>query len=599
MNRNLLFALAVSWLAAVMGCSNGNQDPGAKNTTPIPATSDARSLPPPPDAPDPPLGIPLRFSEVSAASGIDFERYDDIRGQHRLFEANGGGVAIIDFDNDLLPDLFFTNGCRLPRRAGDDSHSNQLYRNSLEGSFSSVTEAAGVRQSGFFQGCTVGDFDNDGFDDLYIAAFGDNSFLHNQGDGTFLDITAQTQTQVKRWSSSPAFSDLNGDGNLDLFVVTYVEAGDDPPQLCPQPASRDGYVQCSPTMFRAADDVLFLNDGQGGFVDATQMAGVAGVDGKGLGIAVFDADQDGRPDVFIANDGTPNFLYMNQGNTSDRLDGLTVPRFVDKAFELGTAVNSHGKAQAGMGVAVADVDGDGLPDVFVTNFYAEANSLYRNLGPSGFEEATNSSGLGPPSRQSLGFGAAFFDADNDGWPDLLVTNGHVDDRTSYSDVPYRMAPLLFRSERNGRYSDVSRWAGPYFQGRWLGRGLAVADLDADGDQDIVISHQLARSAVLRNETPSPARSVNLRLIGCGNSNRSAFHTQVQVIGLACPPAREVIGGGSFQSASDRDLHIGLGDADLLPKLQVRWPDGTSEVYSDVKPGRYLLIQGQGLIVRKT
>jgi hypothetical protein len=585
-------------LAAVTGCSNGNNDPGANNTTSIPAPAGARSLQPP-DVAAPPAGVPLRFSEVSAASGVDFVRYDDIRGQHRLFEANGGGVAIIDFDNDLLPDLFFTNGCRLPRRKGDESHSNQLYRNSLAGSFSSVAEPAGVRHSGFFQGCTVGDFDNDGFDDLYIAAFGDNSFLHNQGDGTFRDITSQTRTQVNRWSSSPAFADLNGDGNLDLFVVTYVEAADDPPQLCPQPASRDGYVQCSPTIFPAAADVLFLNDGQGGFVDATALAGVAGIDGKGLGIAVFDADRDGRPDVFIANDGTPNFLYMNQGNASDRLDGLEVPRFVDKAFELGTAVNSHGKAQAGMGVAVADVDGDGLPDIFVTNFYAEANSLYRNLGLPGFEDATNSSGLGPPSRQSLGFGAAFFDPDNDGWPDLLVTNGHVDDRSSYSDVPYRMPPLLFRSERNGRYSDVTRGAGPYFQGRWLGRGLAVADLDADGDQDVVISQQLAPSAVLRNETPSTAASVSLQLVGRGNSNRSAFHATVQLAGLACPLSREVIGGGSFQSASDRAIHIGLGTQSLLPRLEVRWPDGATEAYSDVPPGSYIVVQGQGLIVRKT
>ena len=401
---------------------------------------------------------------MSTAIGIEFERFDDIRGLHRLLEANGGGVALFDFDNDTRLDVFFTNGCRLPLSERDETYSNQLFRNGSDGKFSVATERAGLRQSGYFQGCTVGDFDNDGFDDLYITAFGDNALWHNQGDGTFRDITHETGTRVGRWSSSAAFAGLNGDGHLDLFVVTYIEARDDPPLLCPHSTSRDGYIQCSPTMFRASDDVLFLNDGTGNFTDVTQAAGVAGVDGKGLGIAVFDADQDGLPDVFIANDGTPNFLYINQGNGGGSNGSVAVPTFLEKAFELGVAVNSHGKAQAGMGVAVSDVDGDGRPDLFVTNFYGEGNSLYRNLGPPGFEETTNSSGLGPPSRQSLGFGAGFFDADNDGWPDLFVTNGHVDDLASFSDVPYRMPPLLFRSQHDGRFLNVTHWAGPYFSG---------------------------------------------------------------------------------------------------------------------------------------
>jgi len=591
--------LAAGVLAMCAGCAENDNRPNSKGVSSLPAPS---HLTPPAEEREramPPSGILPHFSEVSAAVGIEFERYDDIRGLHRLLEANGGGVALFDFDNDTRLDVFFTNGCRLPLSERDGTHSNQLFRNGSDGRFSVATGPAGLTQSGYFQGCTVGDFDNDGFEDLYIAAFGDNALWHNQGDGTFRDVTQETGTRVGRWSSSPAFADLNGDGLLDLFVVTYIEARDDPPLLCPHSSSRDGYIQCSPTMFRASDDVLFLNDGAGNFIDITDAAGVAGVDGKGLGIAVFDADQDGLPDVFIANDGTPNFLYINQGHAGESAGGVPVPKFLDQAFELGVAVNSHGKAQAGMGVAVSDVDGDGRPDLFVTNFFGEGNSLYRNLGPAGFEEASNASGLGPPSRRWLGFGTAFFDADNDGWPDLFVTNGHVDDLTSFSEVPYRMPPLLFRSQHDGRFLDVTSWGGPYFDGAWLGRGVAIGDLDADGDQDIVVSHQRAPSAVLRNETLSGQRSVSLRLVGRGGSNRSAFHTIVNLRGLACPLVREVVGGGSFQSASDRSIHIGLGDSAVLPGIEIRWPDGTVETRENIEPGRYLVVQGRELVVMTT
>ncbi len=599
MNDSSLWLLVGCLLAVFAGCSKSGKRPDAQSLRPVSASSESPSLAKKRPEPGlPPDGILPLFSEVALPVGIEFERYDDIRGLHRLLEGHGGGVALFDFDNDTRPDVFFTNGCRSPRPESDDSHSNQLYRNGPEGMFSLATEPSGLTRHGYFLGCTVGDFDNDGFDDLYVTAFGDNVLWQNQGDGTFRDVTAETGTAVGRWSTSPAFADLNGDGNLDLFVVTYVEEDEDRPRLCPNPASRDGYSQCSPTLFPASDDVLFLNDGSGGFTDVTRPAGVAGLDGKGLGIAVFDADQDGRPDVFVANDGTPNFLYINQGNDSAPPGGLLVPRFLDRAFQLGVAVNSHGKAQAGMGVAVSDVDGDGLLDVLDTNFYGEGIALYRNRGPSGFEEATNSSLLGPASRHLLGFGAAFFDAENDGWPDLVVTNGHVDD-VSYAGVPYRMPPQLFRSQHDGRFLDVTRWAGPYFQGCWLGRGLAVGDLDGDGDQDIVVSHQLAPSAVLRNDTRSENQSINLRLVGTGQSNRSAFHALVKLEGLSCPTVREVAAGGSFQSASDRSLHIGLGTASALPMLEVHWPDGTIEALADVPAGRYLLLQGRGLVVMTT
>ncbi|MDB5387090.1 MAG: thioredoxin protein [Planctomycetaceae bacterium] len=544
--------------------------------------------------PERPAGVLPFFTEIAESIGVKFTRNDDIRGLHRILEANGGGVALSDFDNDGWPDLFFTNGCRLPLREGAASDSNSFFRNRGPAGFDEVAEAAGLQGSGYWQGCTCGDFNADGFEDLYVAAFGKNVFFCNQGDGTFRDVTAETGTAVGRWSSSPAFADLNLDGHLDLFVVTYVEAKDDPPALCPEPASSDGYIQCSPTMFQASEDVLFLGDGQGGFTNVTQAAGVAGIDGKGLGIAIFDSDGDHLPDIFIANDGTPNFLYCRtaQAAASGKTGVAAIPKFVDQAFEKGVAISQNGKAQAGMGVAVADVDGDGWLDIFVTNFFGEPNSLYRNHGGQQFEDASASSGLGPPSRPVLGFGAEFLDIENDGWPDLFVTNGHVDDLTSFTSVPYRMPPLVFRSQHNGTFLNVTPWAGSYCQNDWLGRGLATSDIDRDGKLDIVVSHQRAASAVLHNKTQGSGASCRMRLIGTGMSNRSAFHASVHITGIDGPPIRQIIGGGSFQSASDRTVHIGMGKSRTIPEIAIRWPDGRIEKHQNLSSGQFVLVQGR-------
>lgn len=563
------------------------------------AAQSSNALPPQADPAAPtqslerPAGeLPL-FADIAESVGVKFSRNDDIRGQHRILEANGGGVDLSDFDNDGWPDMFFTNGCRLPLRERDDSDSNALFRNRGPAGFQEVTGSARLLSSGYYQGCTCGDFNADGFEDLYVAAFGNNIFYCNQGDGTFREITAETGTAVGRWSSSPAFADVNLDGHLDLFVVTYVETRDDPPVLCPEPASRDGYIQCSPTMFRASDDVLFLGDGHGGFTNATQSAGVAGIDGKGLGIAVFDADGDHLPDIFIANDGTPNFLYCRQAQVDNLLpQDRAIPKFVDQAFEKGVAISRNGKALAGMGVAVADVDGDGWLDLFVTNFFGEPNSLYRNMGGQQFADASATSGLGPPSRPLLGFGAEFLDADNDGWPDLFVTNGHVDDLTSFTSVPYRMPPLVFRSRHDGTFLNVSQWAGPYCQNKWLGRGLATSDLDRDGKLDVVISCQRAPAAVLHNETNASGPSCRLLLVGVGNSNRNAFHASVRVAGIEGPPVRQVIGGGSFQSASDRTIHIGMGKSRVIEEISIRWPDGTMEKHEGLTEGHFVVVQGR-------
>ena len=538
------------------------------------------------------------FENITEQAGIHFRRYDDMRGQHRIIESNGGGVAMFDYDGDGLLDLFYTNGCRVPRTANGQKYSHQLYRNLGGNHFECVTVPAGIVWESYGHGCAVGDYDNDGFDDLYVTSFGKNRLWHNNGDGTFSDATQATGTQVPLWNSSVAFADLNRDGNLDLYVVSYVQEDINHPTLCPEPASPDGYITCSPTMYPAADDVLFISDGQGAFVDVTQQAGITGVDGKGLGVVVLDVDQNGWPDIYVANDAVPNFLYMSQKTKTQGQaagDGPLVPVFEDQATIMGAAVNESGRAESSMGVAFGDYDADGWLDLLLTHFYMGTDTLYRNLQGVAFEDVTSQAKLAAASRSMLSWGTRFIDFENDGWLDLIVVSGNVDDaRWRAQNEPYAMHPQVFLNERNGRFRDVSRWAGLYFTQEWLGRGLAAGDLDGDGDLDVAVNQQRNRSVVLRNDTETPYASVIVRLIGRGRSNRSAINARVETEGLDLKVVREIVGGGSYQSACDHAVHIGLGDASAIGTLRIVWPSGEIEEYADVAPGSYIAVQGKEL-----
>ncbi len=549
-----------------------------------------------------PAGARPRFTNIAPDCGVQFVRFDDIGPLHRILESNGGGVALFDYDADGALDLFFTNGCKLPLKLNDSEHSNEFFRNRGDGRFERATDFAGLMRHGFWCGCAAADFDNDGFDDLYVTGLKASRHWRNNGDGTFTDITEAAGTAGSGWGSRAAWADLNGDGSLDLFVVKYLDTSDDPPRLCRQPAAPDGYVGCSPTEFRASDDILFLSQGDGSFLNASRACQIVGVDGKGLGVAIFDADGNGAPDIFVTNDGTPNFLYMNPGplKPGQAVDGLlAAPVFQEQAAELGVAVNRMGAATSSMGVTVGDYDADSWPDIVVTNFYLEGDTLFHNQVGQGFTDDTPSTGLGPASRLVLGFGIEFLDFDNDGWLDLFVANGHVDDmRWQKGNPPYRMPPQLFQNERNGRFADVSRVAGEYFAGEWLGRGVAVGDIDNDGDIDVVVSHQLDPACILRNDTQAnaaqPARAAFIRLVGRGASNRSAIGARVETGHLDLQFSRFVIGGGSFQSSSDRRIHLGLGRHAILPEVTVTWPSGTRETWREVAPGDYLGIEAQGL-----
>lgn len=580
-----------------VGCGQPPSSTAPPRPSPHAGTTESRR--PGETIPDRPPGPIPSFTEISDAAGIVFQRDDDMRGEHRILEANGGGVALFDYDGDGALDVLLTSGCRLPPDTSDRSATLALFR-SLDGErYEEVTLPAGLQGHGYHYGCAAGDFDNDGFEDLCITAFGRNSLWRNNGDGTFADVTDRIAFPDECWSSSAAFGDVNRDGVLDLYITNYVEYSAMNPRLCPDPESPDGYTQCSPTMFEGVPDVLLMGDGHGGFRDVTVEAGITGKHGKGLGVAVIDFNGDARPDIFVANDGIPNFLYVNQ--TDDPMGGRgaapSEPRFEEQAFQRGVALNSLGKAEACMGIACGDYDADGWPDLYVTNFYAETNTLYRNQEGQSFVDVTPLSGTGALTRPMVGWGTEFCDFDSDGWLDLYVVNGHVDDFSwrATGPEPYRMRPLLFRNEHNGQFVDVSAWAGPYFRREWLCRGAATGDLDEDGDLDLAVSHQREASSVLRNDTPVENQSLVVKLIGTGPSNRSAVNARVEVLGLGMRVVREVIGGGSFQSSSDRRVHIGLGIRTAAPTLQVRWPSGAVEEWADVPAGRYAAVEGRGLL----
>lgn len=545
-----------------------------------------------------PAGLLPAFRTIAGESGLAFERNDDIRGLRRILEANGGGAALFDFDGDGLLDVFFTNGCRLPLALDDRQTPSALFRNRGNMQFEAVTNPSLLAQFGYATGCAVGDYDADGFDDLYVAALGPDALWRNNGDGTFANVASSAGIDAPQWGSSVAFSDVNGDGHLDLYVVNYLVESDESPMLCPNAASPDGHQQCPPAKFAAADDVLFLSDGAGRFLDVSAAAGIAGLGGKGLGVVISDLDGDGRPEILVANDGEANFLLVREPEPASapaghgsRADPGGI-RFREQALASGIALNGSGYAQANMGIAAGDYDANGTLDIFITTFFGDTNTLYCNRGGLVFEDVTRTTKLAATTRNKLGFGTVFLDADNDGWLDLFVANGHVDDRTWMEHgEPYRMRPQIYRNAGDGSFADVSDWSGEYFLKEWLGRGVTVGDLDRDGRIDAVVSHQLAPSVALRNETPTDASAIVLRLVGI-SSNRNGYGARVEVLDSEMNMTRVLVGGSSFQSACAPEIHLALGKK-RQATLRIRWPSGKAETHTDLPQGTWTLVEGQG------
>ncbi|MFO1062675.1 MAG: VCBS repeat-containing protein [Pirellulales bacterium] len=389
--RSLILVCCV-WMAAA-GCKQRQSEPASQA---VPKTGEQSSVE---DSSQSNLQSTIRFEAAAERLGIHFERYDDIRGERRIIESTGGGVGCFDYDCDGRIDVLFTGGCKLPLPADEPLKPTcGLFQNDWPTQFRDVSSASRLAQGGYCQGVAVGDFDSDGFDDVYIAAFGENGMWHNCGDGTFQCVTADAGVQCSSWSTSTATSDLNQDGLLDLYVVNYLKESAEHPLKCPNQRAPDGFEQCPPAKYEGVDDVLFLNNGDGTFRDATETCGLKGKLGKGLGVAIFDFDGDFKPEIYVANDGEANYLLCNTAEPGQD------PVYEDRGLTSGVALNYSGYAQASMGVAAGDYDQDGKVDLFLTNFYGDSSTVYRNFGGLHFEDLTRSTGLTGPSRKSLGWG---------------------------------------------------------------------------------------------------------------------------------------------------------------------------------------------------
>ena len=508
-----------------------------------------------------------RFEDTSAARGLEHVYRNGEAGGSLMVEAIGGGVGWLDFDRDGLWDLYFNQGGDPAVVDRTNQPFDRLFRRlppSAGGRFIDVTAACQIHETGYGQGVAVGDFDDDGFDDVYVTNVGANTLYRNLGDGTFLDSTAAAGVGDERWSSSAAWSDLDGDGDLDLYVCNYVRYDPFHPKDCRNVKGEPRI--CHPRDVEHWPDECYENLGDGSFRPVAAAWGLFGPGNKALGVAVADFTNDGLPDIYVANDTTPNFLFVNEGK---RADGEM--QFRESATLLGCAVDRNGMAQASMGLAVGDYDDNGWLDVYSTHFYDESNTLYRNLGASGFEDVTGLVGLHEPTLPRLGFGTAMADFNADGRQDLIIANGHVE---NYPGNPLlKMKAQLF-SFNGKRFKDCSSAAGPYFEEKLVGRGVALADSDGDGDLDVAIAHQNSPAVLLENRSDA-GHWLTFQFIG-ERSNRRGIGARVTVTSGDRTWIRELCGGSSYASTHQPLLAVGLGDRGGPCTVEVRWPSGATQ-----------------------
>lgn len=533
----------------------------------------------------------IHFEEEAEKRGLDF-RYSNTKAQetgHKIFETMGAGVAVLDYDQDGWPDLYFPQGKPLPLDS-PDGPSDCLYRNGAGERFRQVTVPAGIHETGYSHGVAAGDFDNDGFPDLYVANLGRNRLFRNNGDGTYSDVTAAAGITQAVWTISCAIADLNGDGLPELFDVNYVQGHDLLTATCLDEHNRP--TVCRPTMFEPALDTVLMNLGDGRFQEQQAEAGLDLPRGMGLGLVIADFNDDDRPDLFIANDMTANYLLINQGQGPDQS-----LRFRDEAFLRGVAVDLNGLAQACMGVACADINRDGAPDLFVTNFAREPDTLYLSQTHGFYEDRTQAAGLRGPTFDPLGFGTQFIDADRDGWYDLVVANGHIDE---FVNEPYRMKAQVFQGQASGRFVELfSDTAGPLFQEARLARGLALLDWNRDGLTDFVMTDLERPITLATNTTAAPGHSLCLQLVGT-QSNRDAIGAKIHVV-VADGDERfsQVTAGDGYESTNERCVEIGLGQADRVKSVEIRWPSGTKSHFADVAAERiWLAIEGAASLIKR-
>jgi enediyne biosynthesis protein E4 len=522
-----------------------------------------------------------RLDFVQVCGGDNSKKY--------ILETTGSGVAFVDYDNDGWLDIFLVNGTRLDAAPNEDHPTNKLFHNNRDGTFSDVTAKAGLTHSGWGQGVCIGDYDNDGFEDIFVTYWGEDLLYHNNGNGTFTEVarSAHVAGDAARWSTGCAFVDYDRDGKLDLFVTHYVNfslqnAKD--PGSNPYCNYRGLAVNCGPRGLVGETSTLYHNNGDGTFSDVSAVSGILKPSGYfGLGVLVADFDNDGWPDIYVASDSTPSLLFMNNHDGTFREDGTL----------RGVAFSGEGQEQAGMGVSAADYDHDGWLDIVKTNFSDEVVDLYHNDGQAVFTDLSEAAGMNKQTH-FVGWGCGFFDPDNDGFADVLYVNGHVYPELErvHLDTTYREARVLFRNLGNGKFEDVSQLAGTSITTPSTGRGCAFGDFNNDGCVDVVINNQNAGPSLLKISAQNGNQWINIRLVG-KKANRSAIGARVKCVSGALSQIDEVRSGGSYLSQNDLRLHFGLGEKKTIDLLEIRWPSGTIDQFRNIASAQFIQIEEGG------
>jgi hypothetical protein len=530
---------------------------------------------------------PIVFENTIDASEIHFVLKNSVSPERYSIETMTGGVAVFDYNNDGLLDIFFTNGAEIPSlKKSNPSFYNRLFRNNGDGTFTDVTEKAGLAGVGYSMGVAAGDYDNDGFVDLYVSGFNRNQLFHNNGDGTFTDVTEKAGVsgmvprRGKPWSVAAGWIDYNNDGLLDLFVVNYLDYSISTAHSC----QTDNIVDyCSPNEYRGTPNILYHNNGDGTFTDVSQQSHISQYAGKGMGVAFADYDDDGFTDIFVSNDTFPNFLLHNNG------DGT----FTDVALLAGVAYNENGKTVAGMGTDFRDIDNDGRPDIFHAAMYGDSFPLYRNLGNGQFEDVTDMTGMAAMTARFTAWGTGIFDFDNDGKKDIFAAGSAIlDNSMEVNHKPYPLPNLLYRNLGNMVFKDVSAQVGASFSVPAAHRGAAFGDLDNDGQIDIVVTVLNGEPQLLMNRSPNHNHWIILKLVGVAD-NRDGLGTKVKITTANGVQYNEATTAVSYNSSSDKRVYFGLGNATVVDRIELAWPTGVKQVLKDVTADQILTIVESG------